>query len=593
MTPPLPSGIYEELLSTALRERVEALDDPRLALLAPVEAGDERGALAQYLERVLAASLASVRGQDAADRQRRLAERVIRVVADELGEDRGERFRLNDPVRRLLAVHLRPPADEPPMRPDTPLARSALLTGTRLDPSLASQLRKEIATADRVDVLCSFIKWSGLRLILDELRGLVHRPHPDGGPRLRVISTSYMGATDPEAVERLAALPHTEVRVSYDTQRTRLHAKAYVVHRQTGFGSAYVGSANLTGAAISEGLEWTSKISQYELPHLWQKIVGTFDTYWNDDEFEPFTAESAGPRLREAIRREAGAGVGAGKLPSFDLRPYPFQSEILDVLAAEREVRGKRRHLVVAATGTGKTMIAAFDYRAWAADKSPHPTLLFVAHRREILDQALSSFRAVLRDHNFGDVLAGSVEQGQTSHLFCTIQSYNSRELWRLPSDHFAYVVVDEFHHAAAPSYRLLLDHVAPNVLLGLTATPERSDELDVLRYFGGESSCEIRLPDAINRRLLCPFQYFGVADSVDLSGLTWRRGGYDLADLDRVYTGNDVRATLVLDKLQSVLLDPRLARGLGFCVSVAHAEFMARFFNKSGLAATGPHRRQ
>ena len=586
LLPSLPSGIYEQLLSTELRKRIEALDDPRLAFIAPVEGGDERGTVAQYLERLLAASLSSVRGQDAADRQRRLAERVVRAVAEELGDDWGERFRLDDPLRRLLAVHLRPPADEGPARPDTPLARSALLTGTRLDPSLASQLRKEIATADRVDVLCSFIKWSGLRLILDELRGLVARPHPEGGPRLRVISTSYMGATDPEAVERLADLPNTQVRVSYDTRRTRLHAKAYIVQRRTGFGSAYIGSANLTGAAISEGLEWTSKISQYELPHLWQKIVGTFETYWNDEEFERFTTEMAGPRLREAIRREAGTGVGVGDLPQFDLRPFPFQSEILDVLAAEREVRNKRRHLVVAATGTGKTMIAAFDYRAWAAVKSPRPTLLFVAHRREILDQALASFRAVLRDQNFGDVLAGGDGPGQPNYLFCSIQSYNSRELWRLPSDHFAYVVVDEFHHAAAPSYKRLLDHVAPGVLLGLTATPERSDDLDVLRYFDGESSCEIRLPDAINRRLLCPFEYFGVADSVDLSGLTWRRGGYDVADLDRIYTGNDVRARLVLDKLQELLLDPRRARGLGFCVSVAHAEFMARFFNDHGLAA-------
>jgi superfamily II DNA or RNA helicase len=129
-----------------------------------------------------------------------------------------------------------------------------------------------------------------------------------------------------------------------------------------------------------------------------------------------------------------------------------------------------------------------------------------------------------------------------------------------------------------------LLDHVRPRILLGLTATPERSDQLDVLQWFEGRASAEIRLPDAINRRLLCPFQYFGVSDSVDLDGLTWQRGSYRIEDLDTVYTGNDVRARLVLTKVHEILLNPCDARGLGFCVSKAHAEFMARFFKEQGL---------
>ncbi len=385
-------------------------------------------------------------------------------------------------------------------------------------------------------------------------------------------------------MEAIRDLPNTQIRVSYDTARTRLHAKAYLIHRVSGFGSAYIGSANLSHAALSEGLEWTSKISQYELPHLWGKIEGTFETYWNDEEFEPFTRITE-ERLRTAIRVERGSG-GAGQFPFalLDIRPYPFQEEILDILAAEREVQGKNNHLVVAATGTGKTMIAAFDYQRFSRLAPKRPSLLFIAHREEILRQALATYRAVLRDQNFGDLLVGGFEPEQTEHLFCSIQSYNSRELWRLTPAHFRYVVVDEFHHAAAASYRRLLDHVRPHVLLGLTATPERGDELDVLHWFGGEASAEIRLPDAINRRLLCPFQYFGVSDCVNLDGLRWQRGGYRVEDLDQVYTGNDVRARLVLDKVHEILLDPTLARGVGFCVSVAHAEFMARFFNEHGL---------
>ncbi|MCP3978599.1 MAG: DUF3427 domain-containing protein [bacterium] len=579
---PPPPGLYDHLMSASLERQVEQLADPRMAVVGEVDPDDAHAVIAQYLEHLLAASLSNIRGRDGAERRRRLVDRVLGALAEDLGPDWSSRLSLGDPLRRLLAIH-GGPDDHTPSRPDTPLARSALLTGTRIDPSLASQLNKEIAAADQVAILCSFIRWSGLRLLLDALRQLTSTPCDDG-PRLRVISTSYMGATDPKAIEALRALPNTKVKVSYDTARTRLHAKAYLIHRTTGFGSAYVGSANISKAALSEGLEWTSKISQYELPHLWQKIDATFEAYWNDEEFEDYD-EAAAPRLREAIRREREPSqVTIGDLPTFDLRPYPFQEEILDVLAAEREVQNKHRHLVVAATGTGKTMIAAFDYRSWSG--ANRPSLLFVAHREEILRQALGTFRAVLRDQNFGDLLVGGSEPEQTAHLFCSIQSYNSRELWTHDQQRFDYVVVDEFHHAAAPSYRRLLDHVQPRVLLGLTATPERTDALDVLHWFNGEPSAEIRLPDAINRRLLSPFQYFGVADSVDLTGLRWQRGGYRVDDLDQVYTGNDVRAGLVLERLRETVLDVRAARCIGFCVSVAHAAFMARFFNEHGVPA-------
>lgn len=579
----LPPGLYEKLLSQGDRDR---LSDPRLALLAGLDAEDAHTAVAQHLEHLLAGALARYRGQEAVERQRRLAERVLAVLREELGSE-DTRLSLVDPLQRLLAVHASP--DDKPLRPDTPLSRSALLTGTRLDPSLASQLGKEIATADRVDILCSFIRWSGLRLILEELHQLTERPAADGAPRLRVLTTSYMGATDPRAVEALLELPNTEVRISYDTQRTRLHAKAYLIHRATGFGSAYVGSANLSHAALSEGLEWTAKISQYELPHLWQKTTATFESYWHGEEFEPFTAD-ARPRLRQAIQRERGRGQdeNPGLLPQFDLHPYPFQEEILDVLAAEREVQGKHQHLIVAATGTGKTMVAAFDYHRWSRQQGGErrPSLLFVAHREEILRQALGTYRAVLRDQNFGDLLVGGVEPEQDHHLFCSIQSYHSRGLARLPAGHFDYVVVDEFHHAAADSYQRLLAHVRPKVLLGMTATPERADGLDVMGWFGGEASAEIRLPDAIGRRLLCPFQYFGVSDCVDLGDLTWQRGGYDVRQLEARYTGNHVRAQLVMDKVRELLTEPKRARGLGFCVSVAHARFMAHYFNEQGLPA-------
>lgn len=352
-------GLYDHVLTRALEAEIARLGDPRLASLALVDAEESHSVLAQYLERMIASNLALHRGADAAEKQRKLVERIVETLTEVLSDPEPDRLSIATPLQRLLAIH-RSVSGPSKDRPDSPLARSSLFTGTRLDASLGSQLRKEIATCDRVDILCSFIKWSGLRVLLDNLRELAEQTDGDA-PAIRVITTSYMGATDPKAVEVLRELRKTEVRVSYDTKRTRLHAKAYLFHRNTGFSSAYVGSANLSNAALSEGLEWTTKISQYELPYLWDKVTGTFETYWQDDEFQAFD-DQAVPRLRLAIQRERQVASDPIATINFDLRPFPFQEEILDIIAAERQVQDKHRHLVVAATGTGKTMIAAFDY---------------------------------------------------------------------------------------------------------------------------------------------------------------------------------------------------------------------------------------
>ncbi len=270
-------GLYEEVLTKGIEAKLADLGDPRLVTLAPVDAKESHAVLAQYLERLIATSLAVHRGAEAADKKRRLVERIIASRVDSVDDGDASSLSIATPFQRLLAIY--ESENSPTLdRPDSPLSRSTLFTGTRLDASLGSQLRKEIATCDRVDILCSFIKWSGLRVILDNLRELAER---SGGAKaaIRIITTSYMGATDPKAVETLRELPNTQVRVSYDTKRTRLHAKAYLFHRNTGFSSAYVGSANLSNAALSEGLEWTTKISQYELRYLWEKVIQFHPAY--------------------------------------------------------------------------------------------------------------------------------------------------------------------------------------------------------------------------------------------------------------------------------------------------------------------------
>ncbi len=580
----VPFGLYEEVLSEWRQAQLKHPGRELAAETRELDPAESYAAFANYLRLVTLRALDSMEGDDKLARQLELCNRIVRATREAGAHVATPDATVVSPARLLLSVGERHGSGRS-SRPDTALALSCLLTGTRRDPSLVSQIKKELRSADRVDILCSFIKWSGLRMLEEELRAFTARK----ATRLRIITTSYMGATDLKAVDLLHALPRTEVRVSYDTHRTRLHAKAYMFHRMTGFGSAYVGSANLSHAAMTDGLEWSVKVSQYETPHIWEKVTATFETYWNDEEFVPYSVAER-DRLRRALAEERSGDARDVDAPVFDLRPYRFQEEILDRLHAERVYQGRERQLVVAATGTGKTMIAAFDYRRWSREmRQPHgswPTLLFVAHREEILKQSLRTFRAVCRDHNLGDLLVGGRVPTQEQHLFASIQSYHARGLSRLAADHFDYVVVDEFHHAAAESYGTLLDHVRPKVLLGLTATPERADGLEVLRYFDGHISAEIRLPDAINRRLLCTFQYFGISDEVDLSDVRWKRGGYDRDALDAKYTGNAIRAGLVVDKVRSLLLDVRRARGIGFCVSIKHAEFMAAWFNHAGIPA-------
>ena len=578
----LAVGLYEHLVNELIDEGIsEAARENLRSEVRELDPGDSHGYIAQYLATYIRKAFASLPEADRLNRQIQLANKVLVLLA----ESAPESFDATK-VKLLRAEILLAILHEPAERPDTPLSASCLMTGTRQDPSLVSQLRKELATADQVDILCSFVKWGGVRIMEESFQRLTSASRP-----LRVITTSYMGATDLKAVEFLQALPCTELRVSYDTRRTRLHAKAYIIHRKTGFGVAYIGSSNLSQAALTEGLEWNVKISQNESPHLWTKVCATFDTYWNDSEFVAYQPESR-EQLRAALERERGQAGKGQPTTFFDIKPYPFQHEILDKLAAERLIHGRKRNLVVAATGTGKTVVSAFDYarfkrQAEASMPQRSSRLLYVAHREEILKQSLGCFRVVLRDHNFGDLLVGNFEPDSVAHLFVSIQSFNSHELWKqVTPDFYDFVVVDEFHHAAAPSYQRLLEFVQPKVLLGLTATPERMDRLDILSYFDGHTAAEVRLPDAISRKLLCPFQYFGVTDSVNYSGIRWQRGGYVIEDLDNLITGNDVRAQLVIDKVRQILLDARHARGLGFCVSIRHAEYMAAVFNRCGIPA-------
>ncbi len=590
----LSPGLYESLVDGTLKKRISQLPNAFETICKELDPANSHIVLSRHVADILSQELSEQSGESKVQAQTEICNLMIEFLQDKSKGISKSFFEVELPAEQLLAVvstendsAISTRSKKHVLRPETPLSTSCLLTGTRIDPSLASQIRKEIDTSDEIDILCSFIKWSGIRVLEEELRTFTSRKNV----RLRVITTSYMGATDPKAIEFLQNLPNTEIRISYDTKRTRLHAKAYLFHRHSGFGAAYVGSANLSHFAITDGLEWNVKISQTETLHLWQKAVGTFETYWNDPEFISYSSSDF-DRFSAAIKTEKNLGSDSPATFQFDITPYGYQQEILDKLETEREVHNYWRNLVVAATGTGKTVIAALDYRRECERRSKQkkvtrPRLLFIAHREEILKQSLACFRAVLKDQNFGDLFVGINVPSQLDFLFVSIQTWNSRNLTnQFEEDYFDYVVVDEFHHAEAPSYDMLLKYLQPRILLGLTATPERADGMDILHHFGGRICAEIRLPDAINRKLLSPFQYFGISDSVDLSALKWQRGGYIPAELEERYTGNDSRADLIVRSVMEKLTDYRKSRGLGFCISVKHAEYMAGYFSKCGIPA-------
>ena len=587
----LHPGLYEQVINNALTSELSDIPDARKSI-APIDKAEAAKVLAQYLTDVVQKGMENVldNGGDISA-QIALANQIVTLIQNTTQEADFATLGVDQRAEQLLAL-LR--EQDPRLaagktaadlsRPETSIAQSSLFTGAINEPQMYTELKKEILSADRIDMLVSFIKWSGLRLLIDELREFTQN-----GGELRIITTSYMGATDVKAIEELRALPNTRIKVSYDTKRTRLHAKTYVFYRNTGFTTAYVGSSNLSNAAISSGLEWNVKVTRKDLPETITKIAATFESYWNSNEFE-YYSEDQKERLARALKAEKYFDANNTALYTMDIAPYSYQQEILDRLEAERTVRGYTRNLVVAATGTGKTVISALDYKRFRKQNPGKPCrLLFVAHREEILRQSLYTFRAVLKDANFGELFVGNYRPETIDYLFLSIQTFNSQDFTaKTAPDFYDYIIVDEFHHAAAPTYQKLLSYYQPKILLGLTATPERMDGKSILPYFNYRIAAEIRLPEAIDRKLLCPFQYFGVTDTVDLNTLKWSAGGYDKGELSALYTFSGAvanrRADLVVSSLLKYVTDIDEVKGLGFCVTVDHAQFMSRYFNDHGI---------
>jgi len=580
VTSKLPYGIYDALLDETLREALARHPELR-AVLGKIEVEEQPTRYAAFVARVVEQAL-----REESDPAGRLSicNRLIALISREAEHSHLEKRHLVEKHKSLL-LEVTPPnyGTQAIPRPHTSLTESSLFTGSPQEPQLAHELQKEMCSADAVDILVSFIKWSGLRLLMSAFEDLRERHIP-----VRLITTSYMGASDAPAVEWLANLPNVQVRVSYDTERTRLHAKAYHFRRLSGFSTAYIGSANMSHAAITSGLEWNLKVTAQDMGHILEKFTAEFETYWNSREFIPFDPNDP-DRLRAAIERARNNQVITSAV-FFDLTPHPFQERILEALERERSAHNRWRNLVIAATGTGKTVIAAFDFQKFYLQRNRQARLLYVAHRQEILEQSLVMFRNILRDHNFGQLLVGPHQASRLEHLFCSVGMLATRQLWeQVGKEFYDYVVIDEAHHGTADSYRSIFDHFAPKILLGLTATPERMDGNSVAADFGNRFAAEIRLPEALEEKLLCPFHYFGIADPVALDqDRFWRNGKYDSNELEKVYTGAHAIARQRLDAIFTALhrYEPNLTlvKGIGFCITIIHARYMAEMFTAQGI---------
>jgi superfamily II DNA or RNA helicase len=570
----LPKGLYERLITLGLADALEvATALPIRVEQKALDPTDSHELLARHVHEILRGILQAIPQVERVDRQVGLCNRILELIVSEAGTV------VRSPAAVLLGI-----SDEPSLpgesdtripRPHVALSASDLLVNARGEPQVVHALEREIPSADGIDLLCAFVRWNGLRLLLPQLKA-----HRGKGRELRVITTTYTGSTERRALDVLVEMG-AKVKVSYETRSTRLHAKAWMFQRKTGFSTAYIGSSNLTQWALVDGVEWNVRLSQVTSPDILEKFRATFDSYWAEADFEDYDPARDGARLDRALASVFAADTL--QIAALDVIPYPHQTEILECLKVERERHHRFRSLVVAATGTGKTIVAALDYRR-LREQMGNPSLLFVAHRKEILGQSLAAFRQVLRDGSFGEFYVDGHRPDEWRHVFASVQSLAQLDPEHLRPDAFDIVIVDEFHHAAATTYSDLLNYLKPKILLGLTATPERADGKSVLGWFDGRIAIELRLWEALERGLLCPFHYFGLHDNTDLSHVTWSRRGYDVAELEHLYTGNHARAALVAQAIQDKIADPRRMRALGFCVSIAHAEFMAREFNRIGL---------
>ena len=499
----LPLGLYEHLKSASLMSR--AIPEGAQWQEEILEKDDYNipELLTQFFATQLAPALESLKTP--AD-QVELVNRMMELLPQD-AEEQNDSL-LTDDDSNVIQMRELTLTDAKTTRPDIPLSDVALMTNTSKDLNLNTEI---------------------------QLKAIKNRGIP-----FRIITTTYMGATDRKAIDRLVEKYGAEVKISYQGDSTRLHAKAWLFHRNTGMSTGYVGSSNLSSAALTDGLEWNVRISNPITPGLIRQFEGLFESYWKSGDFTLYTASDKEKQELDTVLAKADITGRKSKGLEYDIdsslldvHPFPHQARMLEEMQNARS-KGRHRNLAVAATGTGKT----------------------------VFNEA----------------------------VFATIQTLSGAALENYAPDYFDVIIMDECHHIEAASWDKVFNYFKPRDFIGLTATPEREDGVNIAdKYFGGYVATSIRLWDALEDNLLVPFQYFGIADGTDLRHINIRGGRYDENDLAKRYTDHEDakrRLRIIVKELREKVDNPLRMKALGFCVNVKHAKYMAQKFNEVGIPA-------
>ena len=438
------------------------------------------------------------------------------------------------------------------------------------------QLKMSMIKAERIDIIVSFLMESGVRMILKDLRSALDRNVP-----IRILTGNYLGITQPSALYLIKKELGEGIDLRFYNEKERsFHPKAYIFHYKTN-GEIYIGSSNISKSAMTSGIEWNYRFRSSGDAKSFQTFYDTFeDLFFNhsividDEELRRYSKNWHKPAVSRDLEKYDRDGEDTNVEALF--QPRGAQIEALYALEDSR-AEGAVKGLVQAATGVGKTYLAAFD-------SAKYKRVLFVAHREEILKQAAVSFRNVRHSDDYG-FFYGKQKDTDKSVIFASVATLGREEYLTadyFPADYFNYLVIDEFHHAVNTQYRRIVNYFTPQFMLGLTATPERMDGKSIYEICAYNVPYEISLKEAINKGMLVPFHYYGIYDETDYSGLHLVKGRYDERELTDIYKGNRRR----YDLIYKYYMKYRSCRALGFCCSRQHAEEMAKEFCKRGIAS-------
>ena len=438
------------------------------------------------------------------------------------------------------------------------------------------QLADSIKKADSVDIIVSFLMESGVKMLLGELDDALKR-----GAKIRILTGNYLGITQPSALYLIKHKLGDQVDLRFYNEKNRsFHPKSYMFHYKD-YSELYIGSSNISRSALTSGIEWNYRFSNKTDPINYEKFYKTFvDLFENhsividDEELKKYSKNWHRPAVSKDLDRYdlQDDKETSNQIPLFE--PRGAQIEALCALENTR-AEGARRALVQAATGVGKTYLAAFDSKNYER-------VLFVAHREEILKQAAESFKNVRDSDDYG-FFNGDSKCTEKSVIFASVATLGRAEYLNenyFAPDYFTYVVIDEFHHAVNEQYQRIVDYFKPKFLLGLTATSERMDGKNIYEICDYNVPYEISLKEAINKGMLVPFHYYGIFDETDYSKLHIVRGRYDEKELNETYIGNVSRYELIY----KYYCKYGSRQALGFCCSREHAREMAKEFSKRGI---------